>query len=300
MVNWKEYRITNRGEVNSVYILFYLDSPVSYNNSSINTNFKHIYCSNSSPFCNWRENEFIEIDNDVTRYRASGYHFNNTSELRITCHYGCGHSQGEYEALKEKSNTLERERNDLRTDRDNWRRKHDEIKEQLTNQLSAEILRNTTEMASEKLSRQGTESTLRGEKTLLERDLTTAGNEITSLNNLVGEGRNELRLVRTENETQLTQKNDKISELEETLANLRIEKEREKVAKDTEINRKVSELSEKERELRLKDEKISKFTKSKGIIARGIVDWKIAFRKGKLRIICHRIKSWFGENSKFN
>ncbi|CAG8660388.1 13912_t:CDS:2, partial [Ambispora leptoticha] len=60
-----------------------------------------------------------EIDNDVTRYRHSGYYFSSNNEVRSSCHHGCGHSHREYDDLRDKYNALERERNDLRTDRDN-------------------------------------------------------------------------------------------------------------------------------------------------------------------------------------
>jgi len=41
--------------------------------------------------------DFIEIDNDVSRNRESGYYFGNICEVRINCRYVCGHSHKEYD-----------------------------------------------------------------------------------------------------------------------------------------------------------------------------------------------------------
>jgi len=167
MVNWRTYRITGKS-VYSNYIQFNLDNYVNYSNG----NYQFIYCGNYNPFYNWRENDYIEIDNDQTRCYSYSTHFGSTNQVRLTCchgcgGHGCGHSHTEYEDLKTKYSALERERNDLRTDRDSWRKKHDELKDQLNN----EKIKSANEMANEKLSRQSTESTLRNEKKLVEEKL---------------------------------------------------------------------------------------------------------------------------------
>lgn len=246
MVDWRTYRIASK-TVSSSYILFSLDNYVSYNNG--NNNYKHIYCSNYSPFYSWRENDFIEINNDVTRHRDSGHYFSRNDELRISCSHGCGHSYEEYEDLKTKCNALERERNDLRNDLNEWKGKYDEIKEQ----LNTERIDGLNSRAAERLEEQRTRSALESRSTLLEKDLTNARDENTSLKNLIEEGKTESGLIRTEK----GQKDEEVRRIEEQLANLRIEKERE-------LTQKNNQLSEKENELRFKDEEIQRLRSWKG------------------------------------
>jgi len=156
MVDWRTYKITSRS-INSNYIRFYLDDHVNYSGGSEKRVDTKIY----SPFTGWQEGDYIEIDNDQTRYKSSGHEYTNNTYVRFTnCHHGCGHSHKEYDDLKEKYDKLERDNNDLTNDRDNWRKKYDELKDQLNN----EKIRSANELASEKLSRQNTESTLRNEK----------------------------------------------------------------------------------------------------------------------------------------
>jgi chromosome segregation ATPase len=272
MVNWRTYRITSK-TIGSNHILFYLDNYVSYSNSSYNK-YKHIYCSNCSPFYNWRENDFIEIDNDIARYRESGYYFSSISEVRLSCH-GCGHSQTEYDDLKTRCSALERERNDLRTDRDNWRRKYDELKDQ----LNTERTNNINTRANERLEEQRTRSALESEKTLLERDLTNAKNEITSLKNLIEEGKTELGLVRTEK----SQKEEEIKRIEEELSNLKIENERD-------LTQKINQLTEKESKLRQKDEEIQRLRSQRELSQEELLIEKLRSEKANLESFATELK----------
>lgn len=249
MVNWRTYKIIGKS-VSSNRILFYLDNYVNYSNGSYN--YKHIYCSNNSPFYNWREGDFIEIDNDVSSYRNSGYCFGSTSEVRINCRYVCGHSHGEYDDLSNRYSTLERERNDLRADRDSGRKKYDEIKDQLNN----EKIRSANELANERLNRQSTESTLRSEKKLVEEKLENLKVEKVGFLKQIEEGKKELSLVRTEKDNQLklkenelTQKDNKLKELEKAMEVLRVKDEKVISQRDNSLKETSGELRRKEREI---------------------------------------------------
>jgi len=152
----------------------------------------------------------------------------------------------ENDDLKERYDRLEKERGDLVNDRDNWRRKYEETRSQLTNELNAEKLRNSNAMASEKLSRQSAESTL----AIKEENLKSTKVEIISLKKQIEDGKNELSLVRLEKDNQLTQKNNELKDVEKSLADLRIENEKEKTQKDAEINQKDDELQRKEEKIK--------------------------------------------------
>jgi len=65
---------------------------------------KYIDTKNYYPFYNWHECNYLEIDNDQTRYNSSGYEYTNTCYVRLSgCHHGChGHcDHGTSEALRE-------------------------------------------------------------------------------------------------------------------------------------------------------------------------------------------------------
>ena len=289
MVNWRTYRITSK-TTGSNYVLFYLDNYVSYSNGS--DSYKHIYCSNLSPFYNWRENDFIEIDNDVTRHRESGYYFGSISEVRLSCH-GCGHSQTEYNDLKTRCSALERERNDFRNDRDEWRRKYDEIKEQ----LNTERTNGLNTRASERLEEQRTRSTLESEKTLLGKDLTNARDEITSLKNLVEEGKAELGLVRTEKDNQialvkgeLTQKDNELKEVEKSMADLRFEHEKEQTEKELQISEKINEIKEKEEKIKRKEDEMKALREKLGLSQEEFLEQKIRLKQEKLDTFAGNLK----------
>jgi hypothetical protein len=98
MTYWRTYRITSK-DVRSSYTRFYLDGYVSYSGGSE----KYIDTKNYYPFYNWHECNYLEIDNDQTRYNSSGYEYTNTSYVRLSgCHHGChGHcDHGTSEALR--------------------------------------------------------------------------------------------------------------------------------------------------------------------------------------------------------
>ncbi|CAI2173731.1 5648_t:CDS:2 [Funneliformis geosporum] len=179
-----------------------------------------------------------------------GYDFTSTTQVRLTnYHHGCGHSHAEYEDLKTRYSTLERERNDL---------------QQLTNQLNAERSSSINTRASERLEEQRVQSTLRNEKTLVERDLTSARNEIGSLKNLIEAGKNELSLVKVEKDNQialvkveLTEKESELKELEKSMADLRVDHEKENAEKELQIRLSQEELLEEK--IRLKQEKLETF-----------------------------------------
>ncbi|WNE40344.1 MAG: Chromosome partition protein Smc [Mycoplasmataceae bacterium] len=245
MVDWRTYRIASK-TVSSSYILFSLDNYVNYNNGS--NNYKHIYCSNYSPFYSWRENDFIEINNDITRHRDSGYHFSRDDELRFSCNHGCGHSREEYDELKEKCDKLERESSDLRNERDNWRKKYDEIKDQLSN---------------EKLGRQISESTLRTEKRVMEEKIENFGAEKASFLKKIEDGEKEFGLIRVEKDNQLKsvenkliQKEDKLKELERIIETLRINSEKIISQKDNSLQELNNKLKRRYQEVKnLQDER---------------------------------------------
>lgn len=98
MTYWRTYRITSKS-TNSSYIRFYLDGYVSYSGGSE----KYIDTKNYYPFYNWHECNYLEIDNDQTRYYSSGHEYTNTCYVRLSgCHHGChGHcDHGTSEALR--------------------------------------------------------------------------------------------------------------------------------------------------------------------------------------------------------
>jgi hypothetical protein len=98
MTYWRTYRITSKN-TNSSYIRFYLDGYVSYSGGSE----KYIDTKNYYPFYNWHECNYLEIDNDQTRYYSSGHEYTNTYYVRLSnCHHGChGHcDHGTSEALR--------------------------------------------------------------------------------------------------------------------------------------------------------------------------------------------------------
>ncbi|CAG8679378.1 4051_t:CDS:10, partial [Cetraspora pellucida] len=177
----------------------------------------------------------IEIDNDVSRHRNSGYYFGNICEVRINCRYVCGHSHKEYDDMRDKYNALERERNDLRTDRDNWRKKHDELKDKLND----EKLKNANEMASEKIKSTKHRVNIKKRK------------------------KQELGLVRVEKDKQLalienklTQKDDKLKELEKAMDALRVGSEKVISQKENSLKETSGELKRKEQEIKeLKNER---------------------------------------------
>jgi hypothetical protein len=99
MTYWRTYRITSKN-TNSSYIRFYLDGYVSYSGGSEN----YVDTKNYYPFSSWHECNYLEIDNDQTRYNSSGHEYTNTCYVRLSgCHHGChGHcDHGTYEALRE-------------------------------------------------------------------------------------------------------------------------------------------------------------------------------------------------------
>lgn len=62
MVYWRQFKITNR-ENRSGYIRFHLDGYVSYSDGSK----QFIDCSDCSPFNDYHQNNYIEIDTDKAR-----------------------------------------------------------------------------------------------------------------------------------------------------------------------------------------------------------------------------------------
>ncbi|CAG8499557.1 2684_t:CDS:10, partial [Racocetra persica] len=229
--------------------------------------------------------DFIEIDNDVSRHRNSGYYFGNICEVRINCRYVCGHSHKEYDDMRDKYNALERERNDLRTDRDNWRKKHDELKDKLND----EKLKNANEMASEKLSRQSTESTLRNEKKLVEEKLETFKTEKVGLLKQIEDGKQELGLVRVEKDKQLalienklTQKDDKLKELEKAMDALRVGSEKV-------ISQKENSLKETSGELKRKEQKIKELQNERFRTQEELLIEKLNSEKSDLEVVASEL-----------
>ncbi|CAG8641419.1 38762_t:CDS:10, partial [Gigaspora margarita] len=158
----------------------------------------------------------------------SGYYFGSTSEVRGSCHHGCGHSHTEYEDLKAKYN-----------------------------KLNDEKLKNANEMANEKLSRQNTESTLRNEKKSVEEKLENFKTEKVGFLKQIEDGKQELSLIRVEKDNQLalienklTQKDDKLKELEKAMEALRVDKEKVIIRKDNSLQEASGELKRKEREIK--------------------------------------------------
>jgi len=248
MVDWRTYRITSRN-IHSNYIRFSLDGHVNYSGGSAMT----VDTKSYYPFSGWHEGNYIEIDNDQTRYNSVGYEYTNNTYVRFTnCHHGCDHSHKEYDDLKEKYDKLERDRNDLIIDRDNWRKKYDELKDQLNN----EKIKSANEIANEKLSRQNTESTLRNEKKSVEDKLENFKTEKVDFLKQIEDGKKELSLVRVEKdnklalvEEKLTQKDDKLKEMEKAMEVLRADNEKL-------VNKKENSLREASGELKRKDQEI--------------------------------------------
>ncbi|CAI2173155.1 11937_t:CDS:2, partial [Funneliformis geosporum] len=196
----------------------------------------------------------IEIADKKNSKKNSGHYFGNICEVRINCHYVCGHSHKEYDDMRDKYNALERERNDLRTDRDNWRRKHDELKDQLNN----EKIRSANELANEKLNRQSTESTLRNEKRLAEEKLENFKTEKVGFLKQIEDGKKELGLIRVEKdkkivsiEEKLTQKDDELRKLEKKMEVLRVDKEKAIRQKENSLKETSGELKRKEQEIKV-------------------------------------------------
>ena len=211
--------------------------------------------------------------------------------------------------MKDRYNTLERERNDLRNERDElrderdeWRNKHDQIKDQLTNQLNAERNSNLNTRASERLEEQRVQSTLRSEKTLVERDLTSARNEIGSLKNLIEAGKTELSLVKVEKDNQmalvkveLTEKEGELKELEKAMADLRVDHEKESAEKELKISEKVNEIKEKEERIQKKATEIKVLREKLGLSQEELLEEKIRLKQEKLETFAGDAKIDLGQ-----
>ena len=239
MEDWRTYKITSK-DTKSNCILFYLGNYVNYRNGSYN--YKHIYCSNSNPFHNWREGDFIEIDNDVSRNRESGHYFGNTGEARINCSNVCGHSHGEYDDMKDKCDALEVERDDLRADRDSWRKKRDEIKDQLNN----EKFESANKLAEEKLKSQNTELTLINEIKLEKEKTKNLETKSAGLSKQVEDITKELNLVRAEKD----KKDNELKELEKKMKTLQVDNEKVIIEKDNFLKEISDESKRKEQEIK--------------------------------------------------
>lgn len=112
MTNWKIYRIIGKERVNHStpnYIRFGLDDYVKYENGDE----KRIDCRVFSPFVNWGIGKCIEIDNDITRYKNSGYDFDSTNEVRLIDDYAIllqmRSLQKSYDILKNQDSDLQKE-----------------------------------------------------------------------------------------------------------------------------------------------------------------------------------------------
>jgi len=88
MTNWKTYKIKCINS-NSEKVLFNLgwrwEAHVSFkdeNKIGEEKLWTYIYCANTSPFNTWQEGDYIEIDNDKTRYKSAWDVFNDTSIVR--------------------------------------------------------------------------------------------------------------------------------------------------------------------------------------------------------------------------
>jgi hypothetical protein len=149
----------------------------------------------------------------------------------------------------------------------------------LSGELSNERLRNASVMASEKLDRQNTESTLRNEKAVVEEKFENAKTEKVGLLRQIEDVKNELSLVRVEKDNQLAL----VKVVEKEMADLRVEREKEKAERDTEINK-------KEEELRRKEEEINDLRNQKEFSEEELLNEKLRSEERKLELFAAELK----------
>jgi len=85
MTNWKTYKIGSTASTHDeVMFSFGIkgNAHIDYRSERENSILVSIICANIYPFNTWKEEDYIEIDNDKTRYKDAWHVFDDTSIVR--------------------------------------------------------------------------------------------------------------------------------------------------------------------------------------------------------------------------
>jgi len=277
------------------FIEFCLDDFVSYSDGRK----KHVCCEERSFFDNWQKGDYIEIDNSKTVCGYSASIFASTTIIKLAdcCpRHGFNNLHKEHNALKDKYDKLERERDDLCDDRDAWKEKYENAIKEI-DRLKDERLRENTKNSDEKLRLAGENSRIKIEKARTEEKLESKSSQLIEitreLEDIKGElsvVSEELSVVRKEKENQiimfenkLDQKQRLLETARQSLEELKIKSEREKAEKD-------NGLKEKENKLKRKEEEIKRLKNLVGSSQEELLSERLRLKEEKLRIFLGKLE----------